>query len=310
MIAWQNFTLARYIVSEHSVIKSMGAIDMKCLNIIQISDLHLTPHGQVPVHGQQYDPWAKLANIIVDIRRLPERPDLIVFTGDLIHDGSADDYQRFHALVHTMEAEFGCHVRALLGNHDCRQAFYEGYLPADPGPYYNGRMRIGNNDFYFLDSKVKGFEAGWVAPTQLQWLGKHLRQAPTKRAFIFLHHPLDGPTMTNMHYAILQNTPALLSVLRGHNLGGVFSGHVHFSTSYVVGDNVLNVVAGSAAYAIDCSDPKHHYVRESSSYQIITIDRGQVGVTVRQLMQQPIVIDELTIANTKFIKPIPAGYQL
>lgn len=308
MIAWQKFTLTRYIVSDHLMTKGMGAMDMKCLNVIQISDLHLTPHGQVSVHGQQYDPWTKLADIIVDMRRLPASPDLIVLTGDLIHNGSADDYQRLHAIVHTMEAEFDCHVRALLGNHDSRQDFYDGYLPADPGPYYNGRMRIGNNDFYFLDSKVTGYEAGWLAREQLQWLGKHLRQAPTKRAFVFLHHPLDGPTMTNMHYAILQNTPALLSVLRGHNLGGVFSGHVHFSTSYVVGDNILNVVAGSAAYAIDCSDPQHHYVHESSSYQIITIDRGQVGVTVRQLMQQPTVIDELTITDTKFIKPAPAGY--
>ncbi|WP_318764933.1 metallophosphoesterase [Lactiplantibacillus carotarum] len=215
---------------------------MQCLHVIQISDPHLTPHGQVPAHHQQLDPWAKLAAIIRDMRQLPFRPDLVVFTGDLIHNGSADDYQRLHAVVHTMKAEFGCHVRVLLGNHDCRAAFYQGYLPADPGPYYANRVRLGNNDFYFLDSKVAGEEAGWLATTQLQWLGKHLRQAPTKRAFLFLHHPLDGPTLVNMHYAILQNTPALLSVLRGHNVGGVFTGHVHFSTSYVIGDNVLNVV--------------------------------------------------------------------
>ena len=144
-----------------------GRIELRPLQVVQISDLHLTPRGQVPVHGQQYDPWAKLANIIEDIRQLPTSPDLIVFTGDLIHDGSADDYQRLHAIVHTMEAEFDCHVRVILGNHDQRAAFYEGYLPADPGPYYASRMRIGNNDFYFLDSKVSGYEAGWLAPAQL-----------------------------------------------------------------------------------------------------------------------------------------------
>ncbi|MDF2312808.1 hypothetical protein [Lactiplantibacillus pentosus] len=44
---------------------------MRPLQVVQISDLHLTPRGQVPVHGQQYDPWAKLANIIEDIRQLP-----------------------------------------------------------------------------------------------------------------------------------------------------------------------------------------------------------------------------------------------
>ncbi|MGO3491659.1 MAG: metallophosphoesterase, partial [Lactiplantibacillus plantarum] len=79
-----------------------GRIELRPLQVIQISDLHLTPRGQVPAHGQQYDPWGKLANIIDDIRRLPTMPDLIVFTGDLIHDGSADDYQRLHAIVHTM----------------------------------------------------------------------------------------------------------------------------------------------------------------------------------------------------------------
>nr|WP_306730046.1 metallophosphoesterase [Lactiplantibacillus plantarum] len=100
--------------------------------------------------------------MIDDIRRLPTMPDLIVFTGDLIHDGSADDYQRLHAIVHTMEAEFDCHVRVILGNHDRRAAFYEGYLPADPGPYYASRMRIGNNDFYFWIQRLAVMrQAGW-----------------------------------------------------------------------------------------------------------------------------------------------------
>nr|WP_223877341.1 metallophosphoesterase [Lactiplantibacillus dongliensis] len=275
------------------------------LHIVQISDTHLTPHGDVPAHQQQTDPWSKLTAIIQDIRTLPYEPDLIVFTGDLMHGGSADDYQRLHGVVHMMKAEFNCHVRVLLGNHDNRQAFYDGYLPADPGPYYANRMRIGNNDFYFLDSKVSGYEAGWVSASQLQWLGKHLRQAPTKRAFIFLHHPLDGPTMSNMHYAILQNTSELLSVLRGHNIGGVFAGHVHFPTEYLIGDHVLNVVAGSAAYDIDCTDPQLHEVRESSSYQIITVDRGQVGVTVRQLLQLPAVIDTIQVPSIKFLTKRP-----
>lgn len=281
---------------------------MQRLHIIQISDPHLTPHGQVPVHQQTIDPWKKLTAIIQDIRTLPYQPDLIVFTGDLIHDGCADDYQRLHGVVHMMKDEFNCHVRVILGNHDERAAFYEGYLPANPGPYYASRMRMGNNDFYFLDSKVAGYEAGWLAPNQLQWLGKHLRQAPTKRAFLFLHHPLDGPTMANMHYAILQNTPEVLSVLRGHNIGGVFSGHVHFPTSYLIGDNILNVVAGSASYDIDCTDPQLHEIRESSSYQIISIDRGQVGVTIRQLLHQPNVIDTLQIPSTKFLTKRPSGY--
>lgn len=281
---------------------------MQCLHIVQISDPHLTPRGQAPIHRQRLDPWAKLANIIEDIRRLPYDPDLIVFTGDLIQNGTADDYQRFHAMVHTMKAEFSCHVRVLLGDHDCRAAFYAGYLPADPGPYYMSRMRIGNNDFYFLDSKVTGYAAGWLAPEQLQWLGKHLRQAPTKRAFLFLHHPLDGPTMTSLHYTILQNTPALLSVLRGHNVGGVFTGHVHCPTSYVIGDHVFTAVAGSAAYTIDHGNPHRHLIRESSSYQIITIDHGQVGVSIRQLWHGADVIDELTVNSTKFLTVQPPSY--
>lgn len=281
---------------------------MQCLHVIQISDPHLTPHGQVPVHHQRLDPWAKLATIIHDIRQLPFKPDLIVFTGDLIDNGSADDYQRLHAVVHTMKSDFQCHVRVILGNHDQRAAFYAGYLPADPGPYYANRMRLGNNDFYFLDSKVTGYEAGWLAPAQLQWLGKHLRQAPTKRAFLFLHHPLDGPTLTNLRYTTLQNTPALLSVLRGHNVGGVFAGHLHFPTSYVIGDHVLNVVAGSTAYDVNCADPHRHLIRESSSYQIITIDHGLVGVTTRQLLQDPDVLDEVAVKNTKFVGDQPEGY--
>ncbi|RDF99140.1 3',5'-cyclic-nucleotide phosphodiesterase, partial [Lactiplantibacillus plantarum] len=48
---------------------------------------------------------------------------------------------------------------------------------------------------------------------------------------------------------------------------------------------------------------------EGSSYQIITIDRGQVGVTTRQLLHGKAVIDELTIPDTKFVGRAPQGYE-
>ncbi|XKL32757.1 metallophosphoesterase [Lactiplantibacillus plantarum] len=89
-------------------------------------------------------------------------PDLIVFTGDLIHDGSADDYQRLHAIIHTMEAEFDCHVRVILGNHDRRAAFYEGYLPADPDHTTRVACGLATTTFIFWIQRLAVMrQAGW-----------------------------------------------------------------------------------------------------------------------------------------------------
>ncbi|MCF7522517.1 hypothetical protein L3X07_02275 [Levilactobacillus brevis] len=55
---------------------------------------------------------------------------------------------------------------------------------------------------------------------QLDWLNKNLHLAPRRRAFIFLHHPLDAPALRDMRYTLLQNNRELLAILHGHNIGG------------------------------------------------------------------------------------------
>lgn len=58
----------------------------------------------------------------------------------------------------------------------------------------------------------------------------------------------------------------LLLVFWGYNLGGVFFGYVYFVLSYLIGDNILNVVVGFVVYVIDCYDLYYYYVYEGSSY--------------------------------------------
>ncbi len=87
------------------------------MRIAQISDPHLTVSG--PVVPGDYDPEAALGAVLACVSALDPLPDLVIFTGDLAHNGEAAEYARFRATVDG----FPLPMAAIPGNHDCRGAF-------------------------------------------------------------------------------------------------------------------------------------------------------------------------------------------
>jgi len=71
--------------------------------IVQISDLHLGSFNTT-------EPLKKAIELIQD-----QKPDLIVFSGDLVNN-TADETYRFKELLKTIKAPYG--VYSVLGNHD------------------------------------------------------------------------------------------------------------------------------------------------------------------------------------------------
>ncbi|MFT8825539.1 MAG: metallophosphoesterase [Liquorilactobacillus mali] len=274
---------------------------MNDITIIQISDIHLSPAGDQPSFNQQLDPYVKLNMVFDDIKKIAVKPEFIVLTGDLIHEGVASDYVHLKEILAEKEQQLGIPIQVILGNHDRTEAFYEGFLREKPQDKYYYKKTFSGVDSYFLDTTFGNIEQGYLDEKQLKWLKESLLQSQERPALIFMHHPIAGASLHYMRFSVLQNGYDLLEVCSNGNVKGIFAGHIHFATTYTT-DNILNGVAESTAYHIDCRNHKIHYVSDAVGYNIITLSAAcEVGIENQLLLWSPKIVKEIPIGQTDFI---------
>ncbi|APX71780.1 metallophosphoesterase [Companilactobacillus allii] len=271
------------------------------LKIIHITDTHLTPRGARPANHQQVDPYIKLQNIFQDIESMPKRPDMVVISGDLIHEGVEFDYKKLRDIVNYQIEKLQLPIYVILGNHDRTNAFYQGYLGDKPQEKYYYNIATSLCDIYFVDSTHGDIEQGYVNQEQLEWLEKSLNKSDKKMSLIFMHHPVDGPAVTHMRYSILQNSQELLDLVNGSNVKAIFSGHIHFSTEFNR-DDILCITADSSAYHINCDNHHNHLIMDATSYNIITVEDDNVGVETRTLLIHDEIINTVSVDDTDWCK--------
>src|SRR5882724_4073230 len=97
--------------------------------LAQISDFHIGKAGS-PI-DIEYRTSEHLRRAVEHINRLEPRPDAVLCTGDLVDEGSPEEYERLAALLAPLTAPF----YIVPGNHDDREnlraAFKDcDYLPA------------------------------------------------------------------------------------------------------------------------------------------------------------------------------------
>jgi 3',5'-cyclic-nucleotide phosphodiesterase len=282
----------------------MRAEFMTDTTIIHISDTHFTPAGQPDAFNQQVNPFYKFDLVFSDIAKMATKPDFIVITGDLVHEGQAGDYVRLKALIDEESDQLKVPIFVVLGNHDRTAAFYDGFLDRPPDSKYYYKLTLGGLDNYFLDTTFEDLEPGYLDAKQLDWLWTQLEAHPRQPALIFMHHPLAAAALSQMRFSVLQNSTDLLNVCKAGNVKGIFAGHIHFPATYTTA-GILNAVADSSAYHIDCRDPHHHYVNDAVGYNIIRVTDDQgIEVESRRLYWGQEIIKELLIDQTDFVDPL------
>lgn len=275
---------------------------MKTQTIIHISDTHLTPDGNVPSFNQELDPYKKLQLVFDDIKKMENMPNYVVITGDLIHEGIATDYAHLKKIIAKEQKNLQIPIFVILGNHDRTKEFYLGYIRETPQEKFYYKKSISGIDNYFLDTTFDNLEQGYLDKKQLEWLRNSLQKSPETPALIFMHHPLVGPPLEHMKFSILQNSLDLLQTCKNGNVKGIFSGHIHFATTYLT-DNILNSVSDSTAYHIDCRKHHQHYVSDVVGYNIVTFSENmELGVENRYLYCGQKTVKTIPITDTDFIK--------
>lgn len=208
--------------------------------IAHISDTHIaldTPDADRRIRDFE--------NTIVDINALDPAPDVIVHSGDIVHNGRPDEYAKAASILKRARAP----VYLLPGNKDNREnlrtAFSgQGYLAPD-APFIDYAIEDYPVRLIALDTLSASSNKGEFGPDRLDRMNKLIGADTKKPIAVFTHHPpfevLVGPDRINFV------TPEAMSELRAAlqqsgRVAAVFSGHVHRATSGHVGKIPATVV--------------------------------------------------------------------
>ncbi len=191
------------------------------LFVVQISDLHLFADKQQDLLG--WNTWASFEVIFQQLLTLNPQPDLLLLTGDLSQDETADSYQNLVALLSPLNIP----TYWVPGNHD--------HVPTlsqilNQSPFFpDNVVEAGGWKFLLLNTNVPGQVHGALNRESLQWLAAELDQTPQNQPVLLaMHHPpflIGSPWLDRSG---LQNSEAFFAVVdRSPQVKGVIFGHIH-----------------------------------------------------------------------------------
>ena len=189
------------------------------VRILQLTDCHILARAGERLRG-------------VDTRRSFEKvmaaaledrqADLLLATGDLSEDGSAEAYRYLSARFDAA----GIPTFWLPGNHDdtaVMQAELTGESIRAARRVLAGRWLI-----LLLDSTIEGEVQGRVAPSQMDFLDSSLRRHADRHALVCLHHQAMDTGSEWIDAKGLENAAEFRHRLSRHdNVRAVLWGHVH-----------------------------------------------------------------------------------
>lgn len=219
-----------------------------------ISDTHIGPTRDYSRHGHMALPCAEA---LVDVlNTLPQRPDFVVHSGDVVTDPSDAAY----ALAAETFARLKLPIYYVTGNHDASADIHR-FLPMGPKTDFSTdpdvlsyAFEVRGERFIVLDARGPDEidPEGVLSAEQLTIVQREATsEGPPLTVFVhFPPLPLNAPWMdANM---LIQNGDALHAALlpARDRLRGVFHGHVH-QPMQTVRDGIVYSCAPSAFAAFN-----------------------------------------------------------
>ena len=209
--------------------------------IAQITDLHI---GFDPGNPGEYN-TLRLRSVIERLLSAPNRPDLLLMSGDLAEFGDAASYERLRAVVSACPFP----VLPMVGNHDEREAL----LAAFPGtPSQGGFVHYGVGlpglRLIVLDTLEPGRHGGAFCEARAEWLAAQLAVAPDMPVLIAMHHP---PLETGIAWLDGSEREPWMArfaeTIAGHaQIVGIVCGHMHRTIHAALGGVPVTVCSSTA----------------------------------------------------------------
>lgn len=150
--------------------------------IAQVTDIHL---GFEPDNPAEFN-RKRLDQVLRLLCDGPNRPDILLATGDLVDCGDADSYRR---LVNALSV---CPfpVWPCVGNHDDRDVFLQ-FFPelVDENGFIQYVVPLDGRRIVVIDTLEKGRHGGAFCAARAAWLSAQLAAEPDTPTLIVMHHP-------------------------------------------------------------------------------------------------------------------------
>ena len=197
--------------------------------IAHISDTHLDL--KAPASARRRKDFVRT---MAHISCLPRQPDVIVHTGDVSHNATAEEYEQALQIV----AGTQCPFVPILGNRDRRPAFLNAFSTAgivrDQDGFVQYALDVGGARVVVADTLDVTRGYGNICDRRLSGLKALLGAAPGVPIVVAAHHP---PTaMPNISEPVQYHDPshaeALAACIAGNgNVVATLSGHIHRAES-------------------------------------------------------------------------------
>ncbi len=194
--------------------------------IAQITDIHI---GFDPDNPAEYN-RKRLDEVLDVLIEGPNRPDLLLATGDLTDRGDDDSYRR----LATAFSRCPFPVWPSVGNHDLRDSFHARFPGFDDGNgFVQYTIELPDLRLVTVDTLEEGRHGGAFCEQRAAWLDAELAKDKTKPTYIVMHHP---PVESGIEW--MNTDPdepwvgVFTDVVRRHpQVRGLICGHLHRSVT-------------------------------------------------------------------------------
>ncbi|MEM7207410.1 MAG: metallophosphoesterase [Pseudomonadota bacterium] len=195
----------------------MNDSSVPALRVAHITDIHLTCDPGEKLYDIA-DTGLALEQTVRALRDIEPAPAIVIATGDISEDGSAETYERFKTIISALSVP----VFTLAGNHDCAKTMRARLN--DANCHYTTATEFGGWRFIFVHSQVEGQSHGFVTDDEMLHLQTQLREDSHLPTIVALHHtptavcPSTGCQLHNAADFIeqLKQFPQVKAVLAGH----------------------------------------------------------------------------------------------
>jgi 3',5'-cyclic-AMP phosphodiesterase len=193
-------------------------VDSTPVRLLQITDTHLFAEPEQALYG--VNTRSSLRRVLAAARK-SQKPDLVLATGDLVHDESPAGYKTLSIMLHTLDAP----VAVITGNHDalaCLQAI------ADQDIQIGGCHALSAWRVVLLNTQVPGNTRGHLDAAELRFMESALAQSPGAHVLVALHHQPVAVGCAWLDRIGLDNADEFFDIVdRYPSVRGIIWGHVH-----------------------------------------------------------------------------------
>lgn len=200
------------------------------MRIIQLSDTHISRE-----HPSRK---GDLERCIASINSAEPRPDIVVHTGDVAHDGLAEEYEIARGLLETLCVP--CFV--LPGNRDNRQELIKAFADSrhirPQMEFVQYSIEQFRTRLIFIDTLSQSSNKGRLCQVRLAHVESMLSADTARPAILFMHHPpfevaeIPDP----FQFESWSEVEALAALIGRHpQIRSVHCGHVHRTVHSAIG---------------------------------------------------------------------------